>query len=591
MSNLRIGFVQATNSMDVHWFKPLAFGYLKSYLVNNINFLVEMDFIKPYAKEIDKYDIIAISSTSQDYGRALEIASRIKGVTPEVIIIIGGHHVTYLPETMSEDFDIGVMGEGEETFLELVKLIKKKKKFLAPDDLKDVEGIVYRDNGEIVVTRRRHLIKPLDRIPHPERFPDGTQYIFTSRGCPYKCAFCSSSAFWDKTRMFSAEYVVDEIEEIVGIFPDINHITVEDDLFVISLSRFKRICELLEQRGLSDKLKFSFSVRANLITDEFCKTIKRLNIQSVCFGAESASDRILGILGKKTTSAQNQKALDLLHKHDIPCVCSFIIGVPTETVEEVKTTYEFVVNNLLDDKLRAGCPVNILMPMPGTKMWDFALKNGHVKLSGFDWNKLSIFASYRHSKIESFKEWAELRKRNNSLYLNEETIPEEALYEIMSDYEEKIKRIEREKLRNEELKNTLQQMEARLKDMLTVTNKFRDILPILEDISKNILREGGSPELLNKTGELCYHLRINERAFQLFRKALNSDSGKDEIWNNLGVIYLEKKDLNRARECFSKSLEINPENNEARHNTLQMLSALYEPVDAERLNKKGGVSL
>lgn len=439
---LRIGFIQANQKTDVQWFKPLTFGYLKAYLEKKLDNPPSFEFIEGPV-DTDKYDIIAISSTSQDYSEAKKIATNIKERNKSIITILGGHHVTYLPSTLSPDFDLGILGEGEQTFLELVEYFQNNAFNSNYEGLKSIKGLAIHKNNEVILTGKRGLIDPLDNIPHPYRQSNDIQYLFTSRGCPYKCAFCSSSAFWDKTRTFSAEYVVDEIEQILRLFPDIKHIPIEDDIFIIDLSRLKKIVALMEKRKLNKKVAFSFTVRANLVTDQLCELIKRLNVQAVCFGAESASDRILEMLGKNATVRQNQNALDILYKHGITAICSFIVGIPTETEEEVRSTYEFITKNIFEGRLGSFSTVNILTPMPGTEIWDYAVDQGLINIEDMEWSRLAGFASYRTSNIDSFKEWVEYRKKNKSLYLNEDTLPQNRLYEIMDKYEEEIKSFER----------------------------------------------------------------------------------------------------------------------------------------------------
>jgi radical SAM superfamily enzyme YgiQ (UPF0313 family) len=437
---LKIGFVHATNKVDVHWFKPLAFGYLKAYLDMHSCSHVEMHLCAD-ADTSEVFDVVAISSTSQDYAAAIEIARKAKLKNKNVITVLGGHHISYLPETLDESFDIAVLGEGEQTFLEIIEYLQSQGLTLNQEKLSKIIGIIFWKNGTIVNTGIREPITPLDSLPHPHRLTGETQYIFTARGCPYKCTFCSSTAFWGKLRFFSAEYVVEEIKMIVEQFPETNHIPIQDDLFVMSLPRFNKICDLLELNGLNRKVEFSFAVRANLITEDLCKSMKRLNVRTVCFGAESASDRVLSLMKKNTVSAQNQLALDILHKHNIPVVCSFIVGFPTETEEEVRATYEFVFENISAGKLLPGSAVNILMPMPGTEVWENAVQEGVIEPASFDWQRLAVFASYRQSNISSFKEWMEYRQTNNSIYLNEHTLPEKRLYEIIAGYEEEIDKL------------------------------------------------------------------------------------------------------------------------------------------------------
>lgn len=438
---MKIGFIKATNEIDVQWFKPLAFGYLKSYLDRNLKTPVGMTLLDTL-EDPDQFDILAISSTSQDYEQAIKIARSMKQKNSNTVTVLGGHHITCLPETLTDDFDIGVRGEGEQTFLELIRYFQQNGFVIIPEKLKKIRGVIFRNNGDIITTEKRPLID-LDALPHPDRQSGGSQYIFTSRGCPFKCSFCSSSAFWDKTRFFSANYVVEEIAQLLQQFPDMKQVPIWDDLFIADKKRLMKIIALVEANGINKRVNFSFSVRANFVDEEICLALKRLNVVGVAFGAESASDRILKLMNKGATVRQNQKAIDLLHAHGIPVMCSFIVGWPTETEEEVCKTFDFILQNIAAGKLPTSNAVNILMPIPGTALWDEAVRDGLIQLDHFDWKRLSIFASYKDSKLKSFDEWVEHRRKNNSLYLNDSTLPQECLYERMADYYHAIERIEK----------------------------------------------------------------------------------------------------------------------------------------------------
>jgi radical SAM superfamily enzyme YgiQ (UPF0313 family)/Tfp pilus assembly protein PilF len=433
LRNLKIAFIQANNDIDVQWFQPLAFGYLKANLERVLKKTTLFDLVQSM-EQLENYDLVAISSTSQNYTKAKEIAREIKRRKSQTITVIGGHHVTYLPDTLTEDFDIGVIGEGEKTFGELVEAFQEKKCVLDPECFRDIKGIVYWESGKLRKTERRELIEPLDTLPHPARSSGESQYLFTSRGCPYHCSFCSSSAFWGKTRFFSAEYVVEEIEQILRMFPGIKQIPIWDDLFIANKPRLRKIIELLEAKGIPQKVTFSFSIRANLVDEEMTLALKRLNVIGVAFGAESGSDRILRLMNKGATTVENQRAIDLLSKHHIPVMCSFVVGWPSETEEEAKSTFEFILANYIAGKLPASNAINILMPIPGTPVWDMAIQEGLIDLNNFDWNRLSVFASYRDSRLKSFQEWVHNRKKRGSLYLAERTLPQERLYELMEKH-------------------------------------------------------------------------------------------------------------------------------------------------------------
>jgi len=434
---VNICFILATNEIDVHWHKPLSFGYLKAYLLRNANIPIAMDMVSSKEEALN-YDIVAISATSQDYHNAVELARYIKSHAPDIIVVLGGHHITYLPGTMTRDFDIGVVGEGEQTFLELVECLHSNGNVVKPELMHDIKGIIFWNNESLKLTDQRMLLADMDRIPHPYRDPQDAPYLFTSRGCPYKCSFCSSTAFWNKTRFFSAEYVVEEINLLLEQNSGINQISIWDDLFIANKPRLDKIIGLIEQGAFHKQVSFCFSCRANLITDELCNCLKRLHLTGTSFGAESGSDRILKLMNKGTTVEQNQKSLDLLQKYGISAGCSFIVGWPTETEADIRKTYDFILKNVSEQKLTGGFSVNILMPIPGTPVWDDAVSAGLIDLKNFDWKRLSIFAAFRDSNIGTLQEWIDCRRENNSVYLAEDTLPQEQLYKLMTEYQCKL---------------------------------------------------------------------------------------------------------------------------------------------------------
>jgi len=539
-SPVTIGFIKAANCMDVQWFKPLAYGYLKAYLERHLPGKVTLCLIEDPAL-LEDCRIVAISATSQDYSRAIRIARDVKLRSPHSVTILGGHHISYLPDTLSPDFDVAVLGEGEQTLLELVEHLLAHDLALNVNELGTIKGIVYRDAGRLVKTEERGLIATLDALPHPDRSAGGDQYIFTSRGCPYKCSFCSSSAFWEKTRFFSAEFVVAEIEQLLAEFPETKHIQVWDDLFIAERRRLVKIIELLEEKGINARVPSSFSVRANLIDDELCLLLKRLNVIGVGFGAESGSNRILRLMNKGTTIEQNQRALDLLKKYGIATMCSFIVGWPTETEEDVRSTYEFILKNIAEEKLTTAISVNILMPIPGTELWEYAVTNGLIVLQDFDWERLAIFASFRDSNAGTFLEWIERRRCNNSVYLAEETLPQERLYEIMTEYQGAI-----------DCLGAIQRGEP----FPSFTSK--------EEASRSACRLDSLVESQYAAGNPGIALKLSHRLTEFF-------PGNHENWNNLGVLLSHFGRVDDAKKCLRQALSVKNDYGAALEN-LQKLS-------------------
>ena len=370
-------------------YPPLGIGYLISSLRKKYGeHLIEFKVIQSkIEREITKFkpDIVGISCLSPNYGLAIEYAKTVKKYA--LPVIIGGVHISMLPSSMTRDMDVGVIGEGEETICDLFGLFKDEGGF-DRGKLRDINGIVYREkNNKLHITSKRLPIEPLDNVPFPARDVleiDSNTYIFTSRGCPYRCVFCSSSRFWDKVRFFSADYVVNEIELLVDRY-GVNHIEVFDDLFILKKKRIESILRLLKERDLHGKVSFYCNARVNLITDEMVKLLEELRVNTIYLGFESGSDKILKYLKGGTMSVEdNENAIEAINKHKIEIQGSFIIGSPEESKRDALETLDFIKRNRL-----YNCSIYPLTPFPGTPIWEYA-KSKNLVSEKMNWDNLRL---------------------------------------------------------------------------------------------------------------------------------------------------------------------------------------------------------
>jgi len=423
-----IGYAHIVSKYDIAVVPSMAFGYFKSYFKQLFGDEVVIE--RAQSHNLHKYDIVGISSISQDFNMAKDMAYVVKQVNPNALVVIGGQHATWLPQTMTPDFDIAVRGEGEQTFAEIVSYCMNGKK---ESDLEAIRGISFYRDGELINNPPRELIRPLDLLPLPYREEDpellrqgSCSTLFTSRGCPYKCAFCSSSAFWNSIRFHSADYAVEQIEQLVkmGAF----RISIMDDLFVADKKRFAQIVEKLNSRGLNEGYIIAMQVACDYINEEFVRIMKSFPPTAngeVNFAAESGCPRILKLIGKGNTVEENQTAIDRLHEAGLRGGTSWMVGWPSETWDEMLMSFDFITKNIL--KLPYGYSFNILMPLPGTKVWNEAVAAGKIEVENFDWNRLRIWAPQMN--FPGWEKWINLRRKNNTIYLNEENVPIERLYE------------------------------------------------------------------------------------------------------------------------------------------------------------------
>lgn len=408
---------------------PLGPAYLASYLTNlhpeiEINYFSDIDKLLEYAPQL-----VSVSSVTENLPQARELARIVKSRIP-VPVVLGGPHISTLPQSLPEEFDLGVVGEGEVTFAELVELFIQNSR---PQQLlAQLPGIVFRNHNRLMVTPTRPSIADLTSLPFPAREIYGWNkfmYMMTSRGCPYRCIFCSPKVMWKKYRNFTAEYLVAEIKEIIA-HSSCNYIHFFDDLFVADRKRLKRIVELLKNENLNQVLHFGGHIRANLMDEELGTLLKEMNFVSGAFGAESASPRILKKLKYGTTTvAENQRTLDICHQMGILASASFVIGTPGETAQDLELTLKFIDQNR--SKISA-LEVFILLPYPGTPLWDWALKEGLVS-PDMDWGKFATDPFFSEMNIpEDF------------LYLNQEHMPRPELLKYAGRFQKLDQEINRD---------------------------------------------------------------------------------------------------------------------------------------------------
>ena len=197
-------------------------------------------------------------------------------------------------------------------------------------------------------------------------------------------------------RFFSAERVVAEIELLINCY-QVKFISFFDDLFVADKQRFVKIVELLEQKGIVGKVKFSCSVRANTVTESVVQGLKRMGVVSVGMGLESGNQRVLSWLkGAGITVEQNYLAVELLNRYGIMSNASFVIGSPDETRDEMLDTLAFIKKSGL-----GLFDVYNLTPFPGTPVWEIAMQRGVVSEDeDMQWEKLNVnFEINKHAAI------------------------------------------------------------------------------------------------------------------------------------------------------------------------------------------------
>lgn len=364
--------------------------YLKKYGGYGNICLLDSNWQDIY-KEFKPTDIVGIGSVTQDIKKAIHFAEFVKSKY-KIPIVLGGVHIsTY--RKLPEPFDIGVIGEGEDTMLELMQLAEFSK-----ENLRKINGICFNESGKTVFTAPRDPITPLDRVPMPDRDIANLEFylkkrqiipyhrgrsltMISSRGCPFTCAFCSTKVHWKKFRAFSADRVIEEIELLIGKYKaEIIHIF--DDLFIADKNRFSAIHSKIIARGLNKKVKFMCLVRSDMLDEATIKMLKEMNVVITGIGMESGCENVLAYLKKRTTTIQkNRNAIALSNKYGLPTMGSFMVGNPNETEHDLLKTLEFIRSYRYSPFL---VPLSyISTPFPGTEFWNFAKARG-LNVEDFD---------------------------------------------------------------------------------------------------------------------------------------------------------------------------------------------------------------
>jgi len=395
---------------------PLGLSYIASSLRKEFSGMLEFKIIRGNsAHEIKSFqpDVVGISSVSKNYNVAKGHAAVAKQAN--LPVIMGGIHISVLPQTLTHDMDVGIAGEGERTIIDVMSSFIQKGRF-DKSELSQIEGVMYWDGDKVTVTKPRPLIRPIDDIPYPARdllVIDKHTSMLSSRGCPYHCAFCSTAKYTgNQARYASAEYVADEIELIYKRY-DVEYITICDDLFAASSKRVVRIVDLLRTKGLLGKLDFAVNIRTDFITDELAAVLHQMNVKAVGLGVESGCQDTLDYLKSGgITVEDNANAIRILRKHKIIPYCSIIIGSPYEDHKAMMQTVNFIKENKVE-----FMAINVLTPFPGTPVWDYAKSRGLVS-DDMDWEKLffninyePVILSEKMSRKEIFKVYTELANR------------------------------------------------------------------------------------------------------------------------------------------------------------------------------------
>jgi anaerobic magnesium-protoporphyrin IX monomethyl ester cyclase len=367
-----------------------------------------------------KPDVVGISLLSVEVASALKVSQICKKYNSKCSVVWGGLHPSFLPDDSlnNKDVDYVIRGEGEYPMLELCRALEKGA------GLSGVKSLSHKQNGEIVHNPLSEPVANIDDIPLPARdcllYPESFDFksfgsMIISRGCPFRCSFCSSRNFWDKkVRFRSPENIVKEIAALKKEYGT-KHIMFWDDSFTINKPTILKYLKAIKDSGLN--INWKTATRADLIDEELLDVMKKSGCVKLEIGVESGSDRIKKVINKDVTNEQIKNAFKMINKSGIGSGAFFMAGFPDETMDDLEQTF-----NLMQELDATEISFNIFDPMPGSSEYDKCIQLGLVPEHP-DWNNFPFWpdAHYvRDISREDFSEYANMMakwlfKRNNSL--------------------------------------------------------------------------------------------------------------------------------------------------------------------------------
>jgi len=477
-----------------------------------------------------KPDVLGFSVLHGNRWGAIEIAHMAKRLNPKIKIVFGGIGATFLWNHLLTHFpevDYVVLGEGEWTFLNLVRHFEKKQ----DQGIAEIRGIAYRKQGKPFKTEEPDPIRELDSLPIPANH-FSYSHVSSSRGCAWNCSFCGSPEFWGrKIRWRSPEKFVEELELLFR--KGVSFFYFSDDTFTLDPKRVIEICKRIIERNL--KIAWYAISRVDHVHEEMFYWMRRAGCVQISYGVESGSEKIRKALGKPVKTEQIKRAFALTTRYGILSRAYFIYGAPGETWETVQET-----TALMDEIKPLSAIFYILDVFPGTRLYS-KLKKSH-----------GITEDVWLKKIEGIMYFETDPAMNDELILAFGKKLRTSFYKRVHSYADSIELVDRK---------DLYPWHADFCSRLGMTfshgdySKIEEVGGNLETAEKLFMKSiGYTPDhraylglgmIKQREGELKESVRI-------LKEGLSHWPESEDLNLCLGITYMNLRDFSTALGCFSK---------------------------------------
>jgi radical SAM superfamily enzyme YgiQ (UPF0313 family) len=419
------------NDINYDYILPIGLGYIGSILIKE-GYDIEclnLNHFSGYIKDIlnkkldsKKFDFVGVGNNALGYAVTEKILQIAREHSSKPKTILGGPIITSEPELIFESLKptFGVLGEGEETIVDLLETIEKNK------DLKKVKGIIFKENNKIIKTPKRPVIQNLDSIPFPNyeilgindqlgnistnfilftNLSDNTRMypLLASRSCPFQCTFCYHDGNYRKR---SLDNVMEEVDYVVKKY-QINMLTIHDECFAIDETRLREFCRRINilRKEISWDLRWSCQLRVEIFNKELLEIMKNSGCEIIGYGLESYSNKVLKSMKKNISPEQINIALKHLFKSKMALQGFFIFGDVAETTKTAEETLDYFENNCIG---QVG--LGFIQPYPGSEIYKRCLEKGIIK-DRLDFIKdLNVWQWFNMTESMSDKEIIDLKK-------------------------------------------------------------------------------------------------------------------------------------------------------------------------------------
>ncbi len=445
-----VGFLSPPSRSFNHYRPPVALMYLAGYLEKKgyaseiIDIIIKEQirdekFLQKKAKilrqikkeilqEVKKLkpDIVGITCYTPEYFEVLDLAKAIRKTNKEIKIVVGGVHPTFHPEHFcyrGSPFDVAVIGEGEETMLELTQALRQQT------SLRKINGLAFLDKkGKLVTTKKRDLVQDLDSISFPaynkidmDYYTTASpyairgvflrsMYVLYSRGCPSQCTFCvakklrTCNGVGNYVRLRQPEKVFEEITRLKEKYK-IDSFYFIDDLFTLNKKKVKEFCQLLIKAD--SNLLWGCSSKVTTVDYQTLKMMKKAGCIQIDFGVERGSDEALRFVKKGITLKIIKKVFQDCHRLGIRTFANMLINIPDETEKDLED-----IIRLLEEIKPTIVSLNTFTPYPGTEIFDhysyrFSKKDYPLMMEDPGWLTRQYPKKFRFAQHNlDFQEWA-----------------------------------------------------------------------------------------------------------------------------------------------------------------------------------------